>query len=162
MPGSWSKKRIFFTFSDLHHNQRQSRTHSLLAFFSRWPKSQHSLRVYEVESEGEIMPFDFPCTFVIAQWKNTIQTFWNTKLSLLSGKLNRLIWPSPCGIFFFQLYFIGTLPLVAICIFITNLAFSLSIQYPLTQWIKGSFLATIQTQHLVFPFHLNFDLKNNC
>lgn len=33
MPGSWSKKRIFFTFSDLRHNQRQSRTHSLLAFF---------------------------------------------------------------------------------------------------------------------------------
>ena len=44
-------------------------------FFPADQKSQQSLRVYEVESAGEIIPLDFPCTFVIAQWKNTIQTF---------------------------------------------------------------------------------------
>lgn len=105
MPGSWSKKRIFFTFSDLQHNQRQSRTHSLMAFFSRWPKSQQSLRVYEVESAGEIMPLDFPCTFVIAQWKNTIQTFWNTKLSFALGKVESPYLAFPLWYLFLSIVF---------------------------------------------------------
>lgn len=89
--------------------------------------------------------------------KIQFKLFETLNLVLLSGKLNRLIWSSPCGIFFFQLYFIGTLPLVAICIFITNLAFSLSIQYPLTQWIKGSFLATTNsTSGISFSPQLRF------
>ena len=75
--------------------------------------------------------------------KIQFKLFETLNLVLLAGKLNRLIWSSPCGIFFFQLYFIGTLPLVAICIFITNLAFSLSIQYPLLLYFFGYYKLNI-------------------
>ena len=84
--------------------------------------------------------------------KIQFKLFETLNLVLLAGKLNRLIWSSPCGIFFFQLYFIGTLPLVAICIFITNLAFSLSIQYPLTKVDKAVFFGYYKLNIWYFLF----------
>lgn len=163
MTGSWSKKRIFFTFSDLQHNQRQSRTHSLQAFFlPRWPKKPASSACVRGCISGRnnaalCSLYFYYCTMCSLVGKIQFKLFETLNWFLLLGKLNRLIWPSPCGIFFFQLYFIGTLPLVAICTFITNLAISLGIQYPLTQWIKRSFLATTNsTSGISFSPQLRF------
>ena len=162
MPGSRSKKRIFFTFSDLRHNQRQSRTHGLLAFFSPLTKKPAESGCVRGWTSGRNNATWFSlyfcyCTMCSLVGKIQFKLFETLNLVLLSGKLNRLIWSSPCGVFFFQLYFIGTLPLVAICIFITNLAFSLSIQYPLTQWIKRSFFATTNsTSGISFSPQLRF------
>lgn len=74
-------------------------------FFPADQKSQQSLRVYEVESAGEIIPLDFPCTFVIAQWKNTIQTFWNTKLSFALGKVESPYLAFPLWYLFLSIVF---------------------------------------------------------
>ena len=156
MPGSWSKKRIFFTFSDLQHNQRQSRTHSLMAFFFPLTKKPAEFACVRGWISGRNNATWFSlyfcyCTMCSLVGKIQFKLFETLNLVLLSGK------SSPCGIFFFQLYFIGTLPLVAVCIFITNLAFSLSMQYPLTQGIKGSFLATTNsTSGISFSPQLRF------
>lgn len=164
MPGSWSKKRIFFTFLDLQHNQRQSPTHSLLAFFC--PADQKSRRLWVgdwISGRNNATWFSLyfcHCTMCSLVEKIRFKLFETLIWFLLLGKLNRLIWSSPCGIFFFQLYVIGTLPLIAIymCVFITNLAFSFSIQYPLSQWIKRSFLATTNSTSGIL-FSPQFRLK---